>query len=109
MGQHVHGIKRTAKGELLLILENATDPNTQKYCSIILQSTLGKSVEVITIAETVLIEIRDLDEVSIEEDILNSIVKQVDEAGIPKSAIVSIRKIYRDSQTATLKVGPLNC
>ena len=104
MGQHVHGIKRTAKGELLLILENATDPNMQKYCSI-LQSTLCESVEVNTLAETVLIEIRDLDEVSIEEDRLNSIVEQVDEAGIPKSAIVSIRKAYRHSQIATLKVG----
>ena len=64
VGQHVHGIKRTAKGELLLILENAADPNTQNYCSI-LQWTLGESVEVKTLAETVLIEIRDLDEVSI--------------------------------------------
>ena len=59
VGYHVHGIKRTAKGELLLILENAADPNSQKYCSI-LQSTLGESVEVSTLAETVLIEIRDL-------------------------------------------------
>ena len=35
VGQHVHGIKRTANGELLLILENGADPNTQKYCSIL--------------------------------------------------------------------------
>ena len=70
MGQSVHGIKRTTKGELLLILENAADPNTLTFCSI-LQSTLGETVEVNTLAATVLIETRDLDEVSIEEDILN--------------------------------------
>ncbi|KAH8390431.1 hypothetical protein KR215_011401, partial [Drosophila sulfurigaster] len=106
LANHVRGIRKTAKGELLFELEKSADPITKGIHEAV-QDFLGPSVEVIALTESSVIEVKDIDEVTSEEELLEALITQFGEVRITKSCIVSFRKAYGGTQTATLRL-PVN-
>jgi len=70
-----------------------------------MKAVLGNSVDVRALTETMLIEIKDIDETTDKSDILSAVQSQFD-VELPESAVVSLRGAYRGTQTATLRVMP---
>ncbi|KAH8313920.1 hypothetical protein KR044_010831, partial [Drosophila immigrans] len=103
LANHVRGIRKTAKGELLFELEKSADPITKGIHKAV-QDFLGPSVEVIALTETSVIEVKDIDEVTSEEELLEALLTHFGEVRITKSCIVSFRKAYGGTQTATLRL-----
>jgi len=66
---------------------------------------LGNNVDVRALTETMLIEIKDIDETTYKTDILCAVQSQFD-VELPESAVVSLRAAYGGTRTATLKVMP---
>ncbi|ALC49910.1 CG12994 [Drosophila busckii] len=75
LAQHVRGIRKTAKGELLFELSKTADPST-KIISEAVQEFLGANAEVRALTETSLVEIKDIDEVTTEEELLEAMITQ---------------------------------
>ncbi|XP_041449633.1 uncharacterized protein LOC121404364 [Drosophila obscura] len=104
LGQTVQGVRRTAKAELLLVLEKAADPKTQ-VMQAAFQEALGSTAEVRSLTETAIIEVKDIDEVSTQEEVLAELKEQAGVA-INEAAVIAFRPAYRRTQTLTLKVSP---
>ncbi|XP_053968811.1 uncharacterized protein LOC128870235 [Anastrepha ludens] len=105
LSNNIQGVKKTAKGELLLLLEKTSDPNTSKVHEAV-KAALGESVDVRALTELRQVEIRDLDEITTKEEVHEAVARQFQELEIPISAILGLRKAYGGTQTATLKVTP---
>lgn len=101
----VDKIRRTATGDLLIILSNANTDRGQ--C---LQKTmvdlLGDDAKVISKGPQEDIEIRDLDEVTTREEILTALQKAAGaENAITLDVIKSLRKAYGGTQTAVVTLA----
>ncbi|XP_054745802.1 uncharacterized protein LOC129250192 [Anastrepha obliqua] len=103
LNSKVYGVKKTANGDLLLVLERSSDPNTQKINEAV-KAALGDVVEVRTLTELRQIEIRDLNEITTKDEVHEAITSQFRELNVPLSAVANLRKAYGGTQTATLKV-----
>ncbi|KAL7725922.1 hypothetical protein ACLKA6_000688 [Drosophila palustris] len=103
LSKHVRGIRKTNAGELLFELTMPSDPNTRKMQDAV-QSFLGEKAEVRSLTETATMEIHDLDEVTTEEEVLESLLSQFGEIKINRTSILSLRRAYGGTQIATIKV-----
>jgi len=70
-----------------------------------MKAVLGNNVDVRALTETVLIEVKDIDETTDKTNILCAVQSQFD-VELPESAVVNLRVAYRGTQTATLRVRP---
>jgi len=104
LGQAVQAVRRTAKGELLVILNKVSDPKTVELQTT-MKAVLGNNVDVRALTETMLIEVKDIDETTDKADILCAVQSQFD-VELPESAVVNLRVAYGGTQTATLRVMP---
>jgi len=100
----VQAVRRTAKGELLVILNKVSDPKTVELQTT-MKAVLGNNVDVRALTETMLIEVKDIDETTDKADILCAVRSQFD-VELPESAVVNLRVAYGGTQTATLRVMP---
>jgi len=62
LGQAVQAVRRTSKGELLNLLNKDSEPKTAELQPII-EAVLGSNVDVKALTETMLIEVKDIDEI----------------------------------------------
>jgi len=69
LGQAVQAVRRTAKGELLVILNKVSDPNTAELQTT-MKTVLGNNVDIRALTETMLIEVKAIDETTDKTDIL---------------------------------------
>jgi len=99
LGQAVQAVRRTAKGELLVILNKVSDPKTVELQTT-MKAVLGNNVDVRALTETMLIEVKDIDETTDKADILCAVQSQFD-VELPESAVVNVRVTYGGTQTAT--------
>ncbi|KAH8397739.1 hypothetical protein KR215_000933, partial [Drosophila sulfurigaster] len=104
LAQLVKGIRKTAKGELLFELVRASDPNT-KVLQEAVSTLLGDKAEVRMLSETVSLEVKDIDELTTEAEILEALVTQFGGTDISRSSLQSLRPAYGGTQTATLRVS----
>jgi len=102
--QAVQAARRTAKRELLILVNKVSDPKTAELQTT-MKAVLGNNVDVRELTETMLIEIKDIDETTYKTDILCAVQSQFD-VELPESAVVSLRAAYGGTRTATLKVMP---
>jgi len=100
----VQGIRRTANGSLLLKMQKPSDPATQKLHTAIKSAFSGKA-EVAMLEDTVQVEIRDLDEMTTCEEVLQAVYAEK-ECDIPAGAAPRMRKAYGGTQTATVHLRP---
>ncbi|XP_060665565.1 uncharacterized protein LOC132797808 [Drosophila nasuta] len=103
LGQHVRGIRKTLKGELLFELSKPSDPNTKVFQEAI-KEFLGPSIDVRSLTKMTSIEVKDLDEVTSGEELLEAIITQFGEIGVNQSSIITIRRSYGSRQTASLRI-----
>ncbi|KAH8349437.1 hypothetical protein KR084_001528, partial [Drosophila pseudotakahashii] len=104
LGQAVQAVRRTAKGELLILLNKVADPKTAELQST-MKAVLGSNVDVRALTETMLVEVKDIDEITEKTDILCAVKSQFD-VELPESAVMSLRAAYGGTQTATIRVMP---
>ncbi|KAL7728639.1 hypothetical protein ACLKA6_012630 [Drosophila palustris] len=101
-GQAVERIRKTQKGELILQL-NKSGEDTSAFRELIGES-LGEMASVRAMTHRVVIECRDLDEVTTSEDIREAIKNQLQISDIPQEDI-SLRKAYDSTQIATVRMS----
>lgn len=104
LGENVTRIRKTEKGSLLLELERTAGENTPVLRAS-LERIFGKEAEVKTLKEVdeVLIEIKDIDEITTKEEVFQSVVgKFDDEKEFSMSIIKSLRNAYGETQTAVV-------
>ncbi|KAL7726486.1 hypothetical protein ACLKA6_001108 [Drosophila palustris] len=103
LAQHVKTIRKTAKGELLFELSKSADPHTATLQDAV-KDLLGSKAEVRSLTATTAIEVRDLDEVKTQEELLEALITHFGEIKASSSSIISLRKSYGGTQTASLKL-----
>lgn len=105
LGENVRGIRKTEKGELLLELNKPDHQDTGEFRDAI-RNVLGPVAEVRALTHEVLLEIKDIDEVTTKEDVHEALMNISDKFGtLHLSAIKSMRKAYGSTQTATIGLG----
>ena len=93
LGERVDKIRRTAKGELCLQLKNVKNPQTQKHKADVAE-VLKDIATVKMFSHEMIIECRDLDEITTADDICNAIAKDFPAIGnINVSNVKSLRTL----------------
>ncbi|XP_049315861.1 uncharacterized protein LOC125779263 [Bactrocera dorsalis] len=107
LGENVTKIRKTAKGQILLELKEAQMKSTGVFKTEI-SKLLGENAQIKALTHEVLVEIRDLDEITTKEDITEAIRLQVNElSDFDINSIKSIRTAYLGTQTAVRKRSDL--
>lgn len=102
LGENVKGIRKTEKGELLLELNKPAHQDTGEFRNAI-EGVLGPVAEVRALTHEVLLEIKDIDEVTTKEDVYEALINISEKLKtLHPSSIKSMRKAYRCTQTATI-------
>lgn len=102
LGNTVTRIRRTQKGDLLFQLKG-TGEKTQEFKGLI-GETLGKEAEVRTLTHRILLEVKDIDEVTSKEDICEAVKTQYNLNGVSGTDVVNLRNAYGGTQTATISL-----
>ena len=97
----VQGIRKTAKGDLLLQLSRKPEHSAE-----VLQEAVGKALGeravVKTLTETAPIEIRDLDELVTKEELIEAVKEALKDSTLTMDAIKSLRPAFAGQQRATV-------
>ncbi|XP_054745492.1 uncharacterized protein LOC129249847 [Anastrepha obliqua] len=108
LGENVTRIRKTAKGEILLQLKKEQMANTGVYQKKI-GKVLGDQAQIKVLTHEMVVEIRDLDEITTKEDIGEAIRTQVNELNLfSENAIKSVRAAYAGTQTAVISLPALD-
>ncbi|XP_039969214.1 uncharacterized protein LOC120781147 [Bactrocera tryoni] len=100
LGENVTKIRKTAKGQILLELKEAQMRSTGIFKTEI-SKVLGENVQIKALTREVMLEIRDLDEITTKEDIAEAIRRQITGlSSFDENSIKSIRSAYLGTQTA---------
>ncbi|CAH2092238.1 unnamed protein product [Euphydryas editha] len=100
----VDKIRRTATGDLLIILTKESTDKGQGLQKTIAK-LLGNEAEVISKGPQEEIEIRDLDDTTTKQDVLEALQKAAEDDEITLDAIRSLRKAYGGTQTASVTLA----
>lgn len=104
LGNNVTKIRRTAAGDIILVLDKVSDDKTALYRTAI-ENTLGADAEIKSRIHETTIEIKDLDEVTTKEEIRNSLQTIIGEDYTVKTEhIKSLRRAYGSTQTAVVSL-----
>lgn len=107
LGGNVSRIRKTAKGEVLLELKETQMKSMGEFKSGICK-VLGDQAQVRTLTHEVMVEIRDLDEITTKEDITEAIRTQIKDLNLfGEHSIRSIRAAYAGTQTALVSLPAL--
>lgn len=105
LGDNVRSIRKTENGELLVELNKAEHENLHQFQEA-MKSVLGNDADVRSVTHEVMLEIKDIDEITTKEEILESLNKVADSMNdINISAIKSLRRAYGNTQTALLSLS----
>jgi len=104
LGEQVNKIRKTAKGELLLELKRGNGEQQNKLRQHAEQALVNLA-NVRTVSHEILIECRDIDEVTTREEICTAIQDQFTTTGtVNSSAIKSLRPTRYGTQTALISL-----
>lgn len=101
LGESVAKIRRTAKGDMILILSKASQKTTSQFQTAI-QGALGTEAAVISRIQETLIEIKDLDEVTTTQEIVQALMTATEDLKIDDISVKSLRKAYCGTQSAVV-------
>lgn len=101
LGKEVNKVRRTQKGELLLELSTAHRGIADKFNEKI-KTSLEGNVEVKTHREELMIECKDLDDITTKREICLAFGNALEIPNLEEAAIKSLRKAYGGTQTAKL-------
>ncbi|XP_037941097.1 uncharacterized protein LOC119674048 [Teleopsis dalmanni] len=100
VGDDVHSIRKTQKGELLLEFKRSTEATMVYQANI--KTILPEEIEVKTLTEEVTLELRYLDEITTKEEIITAWKEQI--GAIQPSAIKTIRSAPGGTRTAIIQM-----
>ncbi|XP_037929914.1 uncharacterized protein LOC119664510 [Teleopsis dalmanni] len=100
VGDDVHSIRKTQKGELLLEFKRSTEATMVHQANI--KSILSEEIEVKTLTEEVTLELRYLNEITTKEEIITAWKEQI--GAIQPSAIKTIRSAPGGTRTAIIVI-----
>ncbi|KAH8420665.1 hypothetical protein KR222_010394, partial [Zaprionus bogoriensis] len=103
LGENVTRIRKTQKGDILLQLRKNPAEMPQNYEAAV-QKVLGSSATARTLTKEVLVEIRDMDEVTTKDDILQAMKIACGEDSIQGDRIRSLRTSFGGTQSALIKL-----
>lgn len=103
LGEKVTHIRQTAKGDLLLELDSTGDQPQTAIFQAQLQGIIGKEADVRILSQETLIEIRDIDEVTTSEDVLQALESHVKETK-GTTTVKTLRASYRGTQMAVISM-----
>ncbi|XP_053966117.1 uncharacterized protein LOC128868263 [Anastrepha ludens] len=101
----VKGIRKTAKDELLFELKRQADPATEKLKTAI-ECVLGESAQVRSLTQETALQIKDIDEVTSREEVLEAIKNSLPEGKVTLSVIRAMHTAYGGTQTCTISLPP---
>ncbi|XP_011313274.1 uncharacterized protein [Fopius arisanus] len=100
----VQSIRRTTTGDMLLTLRKATDGAPQLRKTI--ADLLGDDAEVVSKGPQEELEIKDLDEITTKEEVLEALQAAAgEEFSIDIGAVKAVRKGFRGTQTAVVSLA----
>lgn len=101
VGQSVTKIRRTQKGDLLLQLNSSGDKANE--IREIISKTLGDQAAVKSLQDTTIFEIKDIDEVTMVEDVRDALIRCQGDTPEGQCEVMSLRRAYANTQTATVR------
>ncbi|CAD7089637.1 unnamed protein product [Hermetia illucens] len=103
LGENVSRIRRSQKGDLMLELEKSPGKTVENFFGKV-EKSLGEEAQVRARKQELVIECKDIDEITTKEDIRDALEKQFGPLGLQDSAIRGLRKAYGGTQTATISL-----
>lgn len=109
VGKGVDKIRRTMAGDIILVLDKASQEKTAQFQTAV-ETVLGMDASVTSKVQEATIEIKDLDGVTTKKEIVAALSSALDGRVVKLNDVKSIRKTYGDTQTAmvTLPVEAAN-
>lgn len=104
LGNRVEKIRKTAKGELLIVFSGNNAEQTAQFKTSI-KEKLGDDADVETRIHERDILIKDLDETATKEDVIQALSREVDGAkALTTDAVIAMRQAFGDTQTAVVRL-----
>ena len=103
LGDNIARIRRTNKGELLLVLNRNKTEQTMALQERI-KEALGSDAETKVLRDERLIEIRDIDEITTKEELIEELNRQLEHLSISPVAVKSMRGAYGATQIALVSL-----
>lgn len=105
LGENVKAIRKTTNGKLILELNKPEHEHLLQFRDAV-SVVLGNNAEVRAAGQETTIEIKDIDEVTTEEEILEALRKFSNKMeNLQMSSIKTIRTAYGGTRTATVSLG----
>lgn len=104
LGDSVSKIRRTAKGDLMLVLDSADSAKADKLKNLV-QGKMSDEVDIESRTQGRDVEIRDIDEFTTKEEVLDALKRTLGDTSLRIECICSLRKAFRDTQIATVKLS----
>lgn len=104
IGDNVARVRRTYKGEMLIELNKEAGNNKDCNFHLMVKKALGDQACVRSLSPQLLIECKDIDEITSKEEIQDALVKQFNLPNLDVSAVKSLRKAYGGTQIATISL-----
>lgn len=102
LGENVKGIRKTEKGELLVELNKAEHENLHQFEEV-MKEVLGSDAEVRSLTHEIILQIKDIDEVTSKEEIIDALRKSSDSMkDLHCNSLKSLRPAYGSTQIATI-------
>lgn len=102
-GQNVNKIRRSQKGDLMLEIKSSNGESVESFNEKIGKSLEGQ-VDIMTRRNEMIIECKDMDEITTKGDICVALEEQLQTSGLEEEQIKSIRKAYGGTQTAKISL-----
>jgi hypothetical protein len=103
LGTHVARIRRTKNGNMLFELNRDSYAKSAAFKGLV-EKSLGTDVTVRALTQEVVVECRNLDEVTTEEELREALIEQFTLGDLGKAAPIKLRKAYGETQIATIKL-----
>lgn len=103
LGTQVARIRRTRNGEMLFELKGDSSVKSAAFKGLIEKSLEGEAT-VRALTQEIVVECRDIDEVTTEKELREELIEQFSLGEIGEAASIRLRKAYGGMQIATIKL-----
>lgn len=103
LNDQVARIRRTRNGEMLFELKKDPSAKSSAFKELVEQS-LGDAAKVRALSQETMVECRNLDEVTTDQDLRKALEEQFQIGDAAQTAPIRLRKAYGDTQIATIKL-----
>jgi hypothetical protein len=103
LGSNVARIRRTRKGEMLFELRNDASVKSVAFKGV-LEGALGSDAKVRALSQRVVVECRNIDEVTTETELREALFEQFSLGKEEEAVDIKLRRAYAGTQIATLKL-----